>query len=265
MNEESPEIIDEHLDGSYSFPGACEGSALPDLFVSLTVTPETTVPSPGASHSAQRRLPDSEWEPQTLTEWLRNAIARYLHREGLEVCHPWLGHGGDADDIDWRILPDGYHKPGVCAAEDDPCLLHEVWGGPDHVGQLHRHPITFAASPLEPAEGGVALDGVWQLTLRQLRPEYVGLLAAAIASAPTTTESVALDLGDRHTLRVDIEDAYVINPLYSATEVQTAVTSSTVAGRMSSKRIFWIEEVRDGFTQALSERLTSNQARIHDT
>ena len=257
MTGTTPEIRDEHLQGSYRFCGALDSSALPDLYVSLIVEPQKTDQSPITnSHDETRRLPDSEWAPQTLDEWLRSGIAKQLHREGVDVCHPWQGHAVDADEINWRILPKGYHKPGTCADEGRQCLLHELWGGPEYPGQLHRHPITFsAATPTDHSEEGVALGGVWQFTLREIRPEYIGLITSAICALAATRRSFTLDLGDVHTFSVDVREATVINPLYSPAEIQAKLTSANVSSRMSGKRILWVEEVRNGFTEALSDRL----------
>jgi len=257
MTGTTPKIRDEHLQGSYGFRGALEDSALPNLYVSLVVEPQETVPSPiTKSHDETRRLPDTEWEPRTLNEWLRFGIAKQLRREGVDVCHPWQEHASHADEIDWRILPEGYHKPGTCVTEGERCLLDELCGGPGHPGQLKRHPITFTmSSPADRSKDAVALEGIWRLTLREIRPEYIGLITSAISALAATRQSFALDLGDVHTLPVDIREAAVINPLYSTEEIQAELTSTDVSGRMSSKRILWMEEIRDGFTEALSDRL----------
>ena len=262
MTGTSPEIVDEHLEGSYSFTGALDDSALPDIYLSLVVEPQETAPSPIAEpHDETRRLPDSEWEPRTLNEWLRHGLARQLHREGVDVCHSWQGHAANADEIDWRILPEGYHQPDACVAEGEQCFLHELWGGPGHPGQLKRHPITFTASSLaDHSEDAVALGGVWRLTLRELRPEYVGLITSTISALAATQQSFTVDLGDTHSVPVDIQHTTVVNPLYSPAEVQTALTSTSVSGQMSAKRVFWTEEVRDGFTEALSDRLAIDEA-----
>ena len=256
MSGNDSKIVDEHLQGSYSFKGALEDSTLPDLYVSLVIEPtETTLPHISASHEETRRLPDTEWEPRTLSEWLRYGLSRQLHRESIDVCHPWQGHTEDINEIDWRILPAGYHKPGACVAESERCLFYEIWGGAGHPGQLNRHPTTFAASSADNFKDGVALEGVWRLTLREIRPEYIGLITSAISALAATRQSFALDIGDVHTFPVDVREATVINPLYSPAEIQAELTSTAISGRMSSKRILWMEEIRDGFTEALSDRL----------
>jgi len=258
----SPEIVDKHLEGSYSFKGALDDSALPNLYVSLVVEPQETAPSPIANrHDETRRLPDAEWCPRTVDEWLRFGIAKQLNREGVDVCHPWQHHAADAHEIDWRILPEGYHKPGTCVDEGERCLLHEVMGCPGHPGQLHRHPITFTApSPANHSEDAVALGGVWRLTLRELRPEYIGLITSAISALAATQQSHVLDVGDIHTLPVEVQDAFVVNPLYSPAEIQTALTTTTISGAMSAKRIQWMEDIRDDLTRALSDRLELDPA-----
>ena len=257
MTRTSPEIVDEHLEGSYSFKGALDDSALPNLFLSVVVEPKETSPSTIAElHDETRRLPDSEWEPRTLNEWLRHGLTRQLHREGVNVCHPWQGHAADADEIDWRILPDGYHQPDACVAEGEQCFLHELWGGPGHPGQLKRHPITFtASSTANHSEDAVALEGIWRLTLDMIRPEYIGLLTSAISALAATQQSFVLDIGGTHSLPVEVRDASVLNPLYSPAETLTALTTTSISGSMSAKRVMWIDEVRDGFTEALSDRI----------
>ena len=270
MTRTSPEIVDEHLEGSYSFKGALDDSALPNLYVSLVVEPQETAPSPIANpHDETRRLPDAEWCPRTVDEWLRFGIAKQLSREGVDVCHPWQHHAADAHEIDWRILPEGYHKPGTCVEEGERCLLHKVMGGPGHPGQLKRHPITFTVlSPVDPPEDAVALEGVWRLTLDTIRPEYIGLLTSAISALAATQQSFVLDIGGTHSLPVEVRDASVLNPLYSPAETLTALTMTSISGSMSAKRTMWIEEVRDGFTKALSDRLeldpAARSAEAHD-
>jgi len=257
---ETPEISDDHLSGDYAFEGALDGSALPDLYVSLVV-------EPAAEHLFMeqppdpRRLPDTTWEPQTLDEWLRYGLTQQLCREGVEVCHPWEHYGSEAAEVDWRILPQGYHKPGVCATDGARCFIHELWGGPAHPGQLHRHPVTFTASPeTDESPDTVTLEGVWRLTLRELRPEYIGLVTSAISALAATQQSHVLDVGGIHSLLVEVQDAFVVNPLYSPAEIQTALTTTTISGAMSAKRIQWMEDIRDGFTRALSDRLELDPA-----
>lgn len=252
---ETPEISDDHLSGDYAFEGALDGSALPDLYVSLVV-------EPAAEHlfieqpPDPRRLPDTEWEPRTVNEWLRFGIAKQLRREGVDVCHPWQEHASHADEIDWRILSEGYHKPGTCVAEGERCFLHELWGSPGHPGQLKRHPVTFTTpSPANHSEDAVALEGIWRLTLDTIRPEYVGLITSAISALAATQDSFILDVGGTHSLPVEVRDASVLNPLYSPAETLTALTTTSISGSMSAKRVMWIDEVRDGFTEALSDRI----------
>ena len=254
---DTPEICDEHLEGSYGFRGALDDSALPNLYVSLIVEPQETDQSPITnSHDETRRLPDSEWAPQTLDEWLRSGIAKQLRREGVDVCHPWQEHASHADEIDWRILSEGYHKPGTCVAEGERCFLHELWGSPGHPGQLKRHPVTFTTpSPANHSEDAVALEGIWRLTLDTIRPEYVGLITSAISALAATQDSFILDVGGTHSLPVEVRDASVLNPLYSPAETLTALTTTSISGSMSAKRVMWIDEVRDGFTEALSDRI----------
>lgn len=256
-----PEIIDDHLSGSYSFDGALEDSALPNLYVPLVVEPQADGLSVTEGPDDSHRLPDTTWEPRTLDEWLRYGLTQQLRREGVEVCHPWDHHGSEAAEVDWRVLPDNFHKPGVCATDSARCFLHELWGGPAHPGQLHRHPITFtaASSEADNLSDSVALEGLWRLTLTEVRPEYIGLITEAVSALTATQQSFALDLGDTHSVPVDIRHAAVVNPLYSPAEVQTALTSETVSGEMSAKRAFWTRDVRDGFIEALSDRLAMDQ------
>ena len=259
---DTPEICDEHLEGSYGFADFVDTTALPDLFVSITAAPQETAPSPITEQREEtRRLPDAEWCPRTLDEWLRFGIAKQLNREGVDVCHPWQHHAADAHEIDWRILPEGYHKPGTCVDEGERCLLHEVMGCPGHPGQLHRHPITFTApSPADPPEDAVALEGIWRLTLDTIRPEYIGLITSAVSALAATQESFVLDVGGTHSIPVELRDASILNPLYSPAEIQTALTTATISGAMSAKRIQWMEDIRDGFTRALSDRLELDPA-----
>lgn len=239
-----------------------ERSTFPDLCVLLRCR-NSSGEFRTATHTnrEKQRSPDSNWRPVTMEELPRYGVGEYLRSMDIEVCHPQLPVSGSEDEIDWERLPNGYHNPGSCV-EDGECLLHELCGGPNHDGQLEQHHICWSSLPEVTPTGAAAMTGVWRLTIKNPKPEYVALLVESMSSLNASgLPNPEFTIGNDQTLCADLTDAYVINPLYSADEVDQATKhpeSTTV--EMATKVEFWRETVRDRLTSALSDRLDEIRA-----
>jgi hypothetical protein len=137
------------------------------------------------------------------------------------------------DDVCERDLDAGYHEKGSCVeagGDDTGCLIYDLFGGfGDRAGRVIRRPIRFSpirrqvdvlkgeaeahyrqlstqvrsrnaedeGQPLRQATRDVVgnLDGTWRLTLRELKPEYVGLLVEAVDYLDAHSDEYEMQLG----------------------------------------------------------------------
>jgi hypothetical protein len=100
--------------------------------------------------------------------------------------------------------------------------------------------------------------GAWRLTLRELKPEYVGLLVEAVDYLDAHSDEYAMQLGGARNFGAGIVDAAVVNPLYSAAELRRVYNRAQEAtGGMVSKDDVWREECRQEFVRALQARVAA--------
>jgi hypothetical protein len=164
-------------------------------------------------------------------------------------------------DVYDRDLNSGYHEKGTCVEEvdgddDAGCPIYDLFGGfGDRAGRVIRRPIRFspirrevdvvageaeahyrqlntqvrsrneadAGQPLRQATRDVVgnLVGTWRLTLRELKPEYVGLLVEAVDYLDAHSDDYEMQLGGARSCSAGIVDAHVPNPLYTDGESQS--------------------------------------------
>ena len=234
--------------------------------------------------------------PFTLSGWLRHGCERVLHTAGSTACHPGEADGDYMlDDVYDRDLDAGYHEKGSCVGSEahgeHGCLIYDLFGGfGDRAGRVIRRPVGFSpirrqvdvtkgeaeahfrqlhtqvrsrnaddeGQPLRHATRDVVgnLVGTWRLTLRELRPEYVGLLIEAVAYLNAHSDDYEMQLGGARNFGAGIVDAQVVNPLYSERElrrVYNRAQNSTKA--MGEKDDVWAGECRDVFVRALQVRV----------
>ncbi|QSG07568.1 hypothetical protein [Halapricum desulfuricans] len=170
------------------------------------------------------------------------------------------------------------------------CVIYDLFGGfGADPGKLLRRPITFSpirrhvdildgeaeahyrqvsthvrsrndadgGQPLRQTDQDVLgnLEGTWKLTLRELKPEFVGLLLEAVAFLDTHSDDFAFQIGGARNFGAGIADAQVINPLYTDQEIKRVFDRSKDAtAAMQDKDETWRREYRDEFVRALQAR-----------
>jgi len=134
-----------------------------------------------------------------------------------------------------------------------------------HFRQLHTQVRSRNADdegqPLRHATRDVVgnLVGTWRLTLRELRPEYVGLLIEAVEYLNAHSDSFEMQLGGARNFGAGIVDAQVVNPLYSKREVRRVYNrAQKPTSQMESKDDVWVEECREEFVRALRSRVSDS-------
>ncbi|MDS0474581.1 RAMP superfamily CRISPR-associated protein [Natrinema sp. 1APR25-10V2] len=233
--------------------------------------------------------------PFTLSGWLRHGCERVLQTAGTTACHPGNADGDYMlNDVYERDLEQGYHEKGSCTdAHDTGCVIFDLFGGfNDRAGRVIRRPIRFSpirrqvdvlkgeaeahyrqlntqvrsrnaddeGQPLRQAERDVVgnLEGTWRLTLREQKPEYVGLLVEAINYLHAHNDNYDLQLGGARNFGAGIVDAQVINPLYTDREIRRVYNRAQDAtNAMDEKDERWEAEYRQEFVRALQARITS--------
>ena len=235
---------------------------------------------------------EGQISPFTMSGWLRHGCEEQLKIAGATACHPGEADGDymRADVYD-RDLDNGYHEKGTCTdALDAGCVIYDLFGGfGDRPGSLLRRPLSF--SPIRShvdvldgeaeahyrqiatqvrsrneADGGQPLrftqqdvlgnvDGTWKLSLRDIKPEFVGLLVEAVSYLDTHADDFDFQLGGKRNFGAGIADAWVLNPLYTEQEVRRVFKRSrNPTAAMEEKDETWAEQYRDEFVRALQAR-----------
>jgi len=248
--------------------------------------------------------------PFTLSGWLRHGCERVLQELGTTACHPGEADGDYMlEDVYNRDLEAGYHEKGACVDADPHsehgCLIYDLFGGfGNRAGRFIRRPIGFSpirrqvdvtkgeaeahfrqlhtqvrsrnaddeGQPLRHATRDVVgnLEGTWRLTLRELRPEYVGLLIEAVEYLNDNSDAYELQLGGARNFGAGIVDAEILNPLYTTQEVRRVYNrAQKPTSAMESKDETWTDQCRPHFIKALQQRLPDSEAVdgevAHDT
>jgi len=196
----------------------------------------------------------------------------------------------------------GYHEKGSCVDadnhDDTGCVIHDLFGGfNDRAGRVIRRPIRFSpirrqvdvtkgeaeahyrqlnmqvrsrnaedeGQPLRKAERDVVgnLVGTWRLTLRELKPEYVGLLVEAIDYLDAHSADFDMQLGGARNFGAGIVDAEVVNPLYTDSELRRVYNRAQDAtSGMDTKDDVWREQCRQAFVRALQARTAARDGDL---
>lgn len=236
-----------------------------------------------------------------LSGWLRHGMESVIQERGGTACHPGEANANfrKADVYD-RDLDAGYHEKGACvdtpAHSDDGCVIYDLFGGFDGVpGTLLRRPIRFSPvrsnvqyerghaeghyrrlnrnvvsrnpednrEPLRNTEvDAVAnLDGCWQLSFRDPKPAFLGLVAEAIAFLDGHNTDFMHQLGGSRNFGGGIVDCELINPLYEERELKrTFNRANGPTADMEEKDDQWDESCRPEIEDALTDRLHGDHA-----
>jgi hypothetical protein len=236
-----------------------------------------------------------------LSGWLRHGCERVLQTAGVTACHPGEPDADyvRADVYD-RDLSQGYHEKGECVdagRDEQGCVVYELFGGfGDKPGELLRRPIRFSpvrqqvdvlrgeaeahyrqlhtqvrsrndedgGEPLRHATRDVVgnVEGTWLLTLRSLKPEFVGLLVEAVSLLDAQSDSFEFQLGGARNFGAGIADVGVVNPLYSEQEIRRVYNRSRNAtAAMQEKDEQW-REFREEFVRALQSRVSDADGEL---
>lgn len=231
----------------------------------------------------------------SLSGWLRHGMEAVVQKNGGTACHPGEANANFMkEDVYDRDLNDGYHEKGSCVddpKEDEGCTVFDLFGGFGGIpGKFMRRPIQF--SPVRSsvdytrgqAEGhyrqinrnivsrneednreplrntkydAVAnLDGCWHLSFRQVKPEFVGLLDAALAFLNEHQTEFMHQMGGARNFGAGIVDTHLINPLYDERELKRVFDRGKKAtSAMGDKDTEWEEQYRPAFRQRLQTRI----------
>jgi hypothetical protein len=239
--------------------------------------------------------------PFTLSGWLRHGCERVVQAAGATACHPGESNADYMlEDVYDRDLDAEYHEKGSCVDGDGDagCVVHDLFGGfGDRAGRVIRRPIRFSpirrqvdvtkgeaeahyrqlntqvrsrnaedeGQPLRQATRDVVgnLVGTWRLTLRELKPEYVGLFVEAIDYLDAHSDEYAMQLGGARNFGAGIVDAEVVNPLYTDAELRRVYNRAQDAtSGMDTKDEVWREQCRAEFVRALQARTAARDGDL---
>ena len=229
----------------------------------------------------------------SLSGWLRHGMEKAVQERGGTACHPGEANANfRKDGVYSRDLDAGYHPKGDCLEDDgDGCVIHDLFGGFGNLpGKVMRRPIKF--SPVRSsvdytrgqAEGhyrrlnrnvvsrneednreplrntgldAVAnLDGAWHLSFREVKPEFVALLAESIEFLDAHNTDFMYQLGGARNFGGGIVDCELINPLYEDHELRRVFDRGKGnTNRMDDKDNEWQEAYLCEFKSELAERI----------
>ncbi len=229
----------------------------------------------------------------SLSGWLRHGMENVVQKRDGTACHPGESNANfRKDDVYSRDLDAGYHPKGECLDEADTgCVIHDLFGGfGNRPGKVMRRPIKFSpirssvdytrgqaeghyrrlnrnivsrnrADDREPLRNteldAVAnLDGCWHLSFRELKPEFIALLAEAIDYLDAHNTDFMHQLGGARNFGGGIVNCELINPLYDDHELRRVFDRGKGAtNTMNDKNDVWNEEHLNDFRSDLVERI----------
>jgi len=220
-------------------------------------------------------------------------MEKVVQEKGATACHPGESNANfQMEGVYNRDLEVGYHKKGSCVEDvDNGCVIFDLFGGfGNRPGKVMRRPIKF--SPVRSsvdytrgqAEGhyrrlnrnivsrnegdnrqplrNVGLDavgnfdGAWHLSFREVKPEFVALLAEAIDYLDAHKTDFMHQLGGARNFGGGIVDCELVNPLYNETELSRVFDRGKGAtNKMDDKVEQWKNEYLPEFQAALVERV----------
>ena len=235
-----------------------------------------------------------------LSGWLRHGMEAAVQQHGGTACHPGESNANFKKvDVYDRDLDAGYHEKGTCADDpdaEDGCVIFDLFGGFGGVpGKVMRRPIKF--NPVRSAvdytrgqaEGhyrrltrqiasrndddgreslrsteldAVAnLDGCWQLSFRESKPEFLGLLCESLDYLDAHNTDFTHQLGGARNFGAGIVDTHLINPLYEEHELTRVFDRGRGSTQtMEKKDEQWATEYRPAFVDALETRISEDTA-----
>ena len=105
--------------------------------------------------------------------------------------------------------------------------------------------------------------GTWKLTLRELKPEFVGWLLEAVSFLDAHSDEYAFQVGGARNFGAGIADVWVINPLYSEQEVRRVFNrAQATTSAMEEKDDVWASECRPEFVRALQARVAARAGDV---
>jgi hypothetical protein len=231
----------------------------------------------------------------SLSGWLRHGMEETVQDHGGTACHPGEANANFMKDgVYDRDLNAGYHEKGSCTnnpKKDNGCLIFDLFGGfGDVPGKVMRRPVKFNPvrssvdytrgqaeghyrrlnrnvvsrnrednrEPLRNTElDAVAnLDGCWHLSFREMKPEFIGLLAEGIDFLDRNKTDFMHQLGGARNFGAGIVDCELINPLYEERELKRVFDrGKDNTNAMDEKDDQWADECRPMFVEALEERV----------
>lgn len=243
---------------------------------------------------------EGQISPFTLSGWLRHGCEQVVQTAGATACHPGEPNADYMRaNVYERDLDVGYHEKGACFDDhDDGCVVYDLFGGfGDQPGKLLRRPVTFSpirrhvnvldgeaeahyrqistqvrsrnaadgGQPLRQADRDVLgnVEGTWKLTLRELKPEFVGLIIEAVAFLDAHSDEFAFQVGGARNFGAGVADVWVVNPLYTEAEVRRVfdrAQGETAAMREKDER--WRTDLRDEFVRALQARTAARDGDL---
>ena len=227
-----------------------------------------------------------------LSGWLRHGMERTIQEHGYTACHPGESNANfRKEGVYQRDLEREYHEKGSCTDGSPGCLIFDLFGGfGNRPGKIMRRPIQFAPvrssveytrgqaeghyrrltrtvvsrneddnrEPLRNTELDAVgnLDGCWQLTFRELKPEFIGLLSEALSFLDDNNTNFMHQLGGARNFGAGIVDTHLINPLYTDQELDRMFNRGREpTNRMEQKDTEWATTYRPAFAEALARRV----------
>jgi hypothetical protein len=230
----------------------------------------------------------------SLSGWLRHGMEKIVQQYDTTACHPGETNANfRRDGVYNRDLDAGYHEKGACLEDEqgDGCVILDLFGGfENRPGKVMRRPIKFSPvrasvdytrgqaeghyrrlnrnivsrneedrrEPLRNAElDAVAnLDGCWHLSFRELKPEFLALLAEAIEYLDTHQTDFMHQLGGARNFGGGIVDCSLLNPLYEDHELRRVFDrGKNKTEKMDEKDDTWSETYLPEFETELAARL----------
>jgi len=230
----------------------------------------------------------------SLSGWLRHGMEKAVQERGGTACHPGEANANfRKDGVYSRDLDAGYHPKGDCLEDDDSegCVIHDLFGGfGNRPGKVMRRPIQFSPvrssvdytrgqaeghyrrlnrnivsrndadnrEPLRNSElDAVAnLDGTWHLSFRELKPEFIALLAEGIEYLDAHNTDFMHQLGGARNFGGGIVDCELVNPLYEQQELRRVFNRGRDnTSKMGEKDDTWVDEYRKEFESVLADRI----------
>jgi len=229
----------------------------------------------------------------SLSGWLRHGMEKVVQERGGTACHPGEANANfRKEDLYSRDLDAAYHSKGDCLEDDENgCVIHDLFGGfENNPGKVMRRPIKFSPvrssvdytrgqaeghyrrlnrnivsrneadnrEPLRNTEiDAVAnLDGAWHLSFREVKPEFVALLAEGIEFLDAHKTDFMHQLGGARNFGGGIVDCELLNPLYEEHELRRVFDRGKGnTAKMDEKDEQWRKEYLDEFKSELAERI----------